>query len=318
MSQFDPEKVKRSLWRLDLGVFAPLRAPITDYTAFYGLNIEDELPTLRHYFGYFESLNFHIAAHAFVPENALGTVFILHGYLDHAGLYSHVIKHCVKRGFAVFIYDLPGHGLSSGLSATIDDFEHYQDVLVDALNEFGAQLPKPFYAIGQSTGAGILMDYTLSTKEVGAKPAFNGLLLLAPLVRPAEWRSIRFGYWLVHRVKPTVPRVFRNNSNNPEFLNFLKEKDPLQTRAIPMQWVGAMRKWSLGMLENAPCDFPVILVQGALDETVDWRFNNAYVKSHFTVRHYVQIPQASHHLANEREDLRKPMLEAIDKLLFER
>ena len=65
------------------------------------------------------------------PHGDLGmaSLLILHGYYDHVGLYRHVVEWGLRMGFAVLACDLPGHGLSSGARASINEFVEYQAVL---------------------------------------------------------------------------------------------------------------------------------------------------------------------------------------------
>lgn len=315
MSAFDPERVRRALLPLDLAVYAPPRAPISDYCAFYGIDFSRQFAGLSHYCGYFEAAGFHLLTHVFLPENAAGTVFIQHGYLDHSGLYGHLIRQCLEQGFAVLIYDLPGHGLSTGQRAGIQDFQQYQVILNEALALYRQQLPLPLLAVGQSTGGAILMDHVLSARAAGRAPAFKKVLLLAPLVRPVQWLQIRFGYWLLRALKPSVPRVFRHNTSDEDFLRFVRETDPLQDRMVPLTWVGALRRWVPHMLRQPACDFPVLLVQGHRDETVEWTYNLRFVQKHFRVEQLSELPEASHQLANERADLRAPVHAALAALL---
>ncbi|MDP2227977.1 MAG: alpha/beta hydrolase [Moraxellaceae bacterium] len=311
----DIAAVQRALLHLDLSVYAPLTGALADHARHYGIDMEAQVPGVRHYTGWFEAPGYQLAAHAFLPEKPRCTLFILHGYLDHAGLYRHLIRDALEQGAAVFIFDLPGHGLSSGERVDIPDFADYQMVLNAALAQYGPELPAPFYALGQSTGGAILMDHVLSACARGDTPAFERVLLLAPLLRPAQWRQIRFGYWLMHWLKPSVPRVFRRNSSDDAFLQFVRDNDPLQERQVPMGWIGALKQWVAHMLMLPPCDFPVLLVQGERDETVDWCGNAEFVRTHFRVVHEARLPQASHHLANERTDLRAPVHVALASLI---
>ncbi|MFZ5560205.1 MAG: alpha/beta hydrolase [Pseudomonadota bacterium] len=306
---------RRDLLRLDLSVYAPLRGALAAYSAYYGLDMERALPGVRHYLGWFEAHHYRIAAQVFMPAEAQGTVFILHGYLDHAGLYRHLIRDCLERRHAVFIFDLPGHGLSGGARIDIPDFSHYQAVLGEAVAAYGALLPRPFYGVGQSTGAAILMDHALTACAEKRRPAFKKLLLLAPLVRPVQWAKIRFGWWLIHHYRKSVPRVYRNNTGDKDFLHFIQHADPLQDNDVPMGWVGALKRWTCRMQKLPACDFPVLLVQGERDETVEWRYNIDYVRRHFRVEREALLPEASHQLANEREDLRAPVHAALAAML---
>ncbi|HEX6591563.1 MAG TPA: alpha/beta hydrolase [Moraxellaceae bacterium] len=311
----DVAALQQELRPLDLSAHEPLRGAVADYVHYYGIDLENSLPGLQHFTGCFEAGGYRLLAHALLPVQASGTVFFLHGYLDHSGLYRHLMRDCLARGKAVFIFDLPGHGLSSGDRVDIPDFAHYQQVLEGALTQFGAQLPQPFYAIGLSMGGAIVMDHILSACSSGKTPAFRKALLLAPLLRPAQWQQIRFGYWLIHRLKPSVPRVFRSNSSDEDYLRFVRESDPLQARDVPMRWIGALKRWVARMEKLPATDFPVLLVQGGRDETVEWAYNNAFVRRHFKVEHEAQLPEASHQLANERDDLRAAVHDALARLL---
>lgn len=313
--KLDADAVRRALLRLDLGVYAPLTGLLADYARFYGLDLERRVPGVRHYLGWVEAYGYRIAAQVFRPATPRGTVFILHGYLDHAALYRHLIEDCLRRGYAVFAYDLPGHGLSSGDRIDIPDFAHYQEVLDEILKVHGPELPHPFYAVGQSTGAAILMDHVLTATSQQRQPAFSRVLLLAPLVRPAQWAKIRFGWWLIHHFRRGVPRVFRRNTSDEAFLRFVAETDPLQDALVPMGWVGALKRWVQRLHALPPADYPVLLVQGGRDETVEWQYNNRFVRERFRVLHEHLEPAASHQLANEREDLRAPVHAAIARLL---
>jgi lysophospholipase len=313
--RLDVDALHRLMLRLDLSVYSPLRGVMADYVSFYRIDLENVVPGVRHFAGWFEAYGYRLAAHAYLPPSPKGTVFFLHGYLDHSGLYRHLMRDCLERGHAVFIYDQPGHGLSSGARADIADFSHYQFVLSEALERYGADLPQPFHAVGLSMGGGIVMDHVLTASRNKKAAAFRKVLLLAPLVRPAQWSQIRFGYWLIHHIRPSVPRVFRNNSRDEDYLRFVREDDPLQARDVPMSWIGALRRW-VGYMEKLPASqVPALLVQGDRDETIAWSYNNRYVRSHFQVELDTLIAGASHQLPNESNELRAPVHFALSRML---
>src|SRR5690554_7256250 len=87
------------------------------YCRFYGLDLWVEHPEVVYHQGYVQADRHEVMVHYFrLPETAgnKGTVFILHGYFDHVGLYTQLIDRCLGAGFDVLTYDQPGHGLSSG------------------------------------------------------------------------------------------------------------------------------------------------------------------------------------------------------------
>lgn len=315
--KFSPEKARAALPRLDLNVRAPLRGVLQDYAAHYGLDRLVQATAATHFVGKLEAYGYDIATQVFLPRTpAKGTLLVLHGYFDHVGLFTHLIQRGIERGYAVVSYDLPGHGLSNGASGDIEEFVHYQEVLHDILQALKPELPGPWVAVGQSTGGAILQHHVLSSLQAGKRPAFERVQLWAPLVRPAQWRKINFGYRLLHRFRNTVPRHFRRSSSDQAFLDFIWHHDPLQHRHIPMGWLGSMIRWDALMQAMPACRYPISVVQGDQDETVDWRFNMNYVRQHFYVEGYVEVAGAAHHLANEQETLREQCLRALDRYLL--
>lgn len=278
------------------------------YRAFYGL----EFAGAHGRMGVFPAAGEQIVAQAWWPAQPRGTLLLLHGYYDHVGLYRHLIGWALQQGFAVLACDLPGHGLSSGVRASIGDFADYQAVLAGLLGEAAALgLPTPWHLAGQSTGGAILIDYLLR----GAVRAEVGeTLLLAPLVRPRAWGWSKLSYRLLKPFVTSIPRRFSANSNDPEFLSFL-QRDPLQPLVLPTAWVGALARW-VPAIEAAPRSArSPLIVQGEADMTVDWRHNLAVLDTKFASPERLMLPAARHHLVNESEPLRRRYLAFLGERL---
>lgn len=299
---------------LDLAVRAPVRGVLADYCRFYGLDALSADGSVQHYFGHAEAYGYDIATHVFVPARpARGTLLVLHGYFDHVGLFVHAIRRGLQRGYAVVAYDLPGHGLSSGVTGDIEDFSHYQEVLRDILTLLKPQLPGPWVAVGQSTGGAILLDHVLSSLAGGKRPQFQRIQLWAPLVRIAQWRKVKLSFQLMGRFRRAIPRHFRRSSSDADFIDLIWHRDPLQARELPLRWVASAIRWEAYMQSLPACRFPLTLVQGLQDATVDWRYNVEFIRQHSFLESLVEIPEAAHHLANEREDMRECVLAALDR-----
>ncbi len=105
-----------------------------------------------------------------------GTVFLLHGYLEHSGIYQPIIRELLDQGFSVLTYDLPGHGLSNGSPASIQNFDHYQQVLEAVYRYVNMQLnrPTPWLGIGQSTGGAIWLHHLLDLLNIAKTLMSNG------------------------------------------------------------------------------------------------------------------------------------------------
>ncbi|PTQ90640.1 alpha/beta hydrolase [Agitococcus lubricus] len=311
---FSPIATRAVLLPLDLSLTVPQTGAIADYCRFYQLDFESYLPNIHHACGWHHAAGYQILTHVFRPINARGTVFIVHGYLEHSGLYRHVVPVMLKAGYAVVIYDLPGHGLSSGVRASIRDFAEYQTILASVLSTLSAQLPTPYLGLGQSTGAAILMDYALSAKQ---SPYFDRLCLLAPLVYPARMQALQmqFAFWWFSATRSGLPRAFRKNTQDTNFLRFMRDEDPLQARWIPVSWLIALKHWIKHIHLQSPSRLPVWLVQGGQDRTVNGTYNTQFIQQHFNVQHFLWLPEAGHQLANEQTAIRQRVLDILAEFL---
>lgn len=309
-ASFDPDRLR--------GALVPLHrdlAPADEhqaYRSFYRLADRRGRPEVTVALGALAAGDYQLAVQAWWPPAPRGSVLLLHGYYDHMGLYGHVVDWALSRRLAVLACDLPGHGLSSGARASIRDFAEYQTALTALIGEARRlDLPRPWHLLGQSTGGAILLDYLLRGEPA---PELGETVLLAPLVRPHAWRQ---GLWTYRLVKPFVralPRRFSVNSGDPAFLDFL-QRDGLQPRQLPAQWVGALARW-IPQLEAAPVSTrSPLVIQGEQDFTVDWRHNLGILDAKFARPEVLRLPEARHHLVNETEALRQRYFRWLDERL---
>jgi len=250
-----------------------------------------------------------IACHYWLPDNSLvlpkkGMVMVVHGYFDHVGLYGHLFRFLLDKGYGVIAFDLPGHGLSSGERASIDTFDHYVTVFETLLQTVRRSFSVPVSAIGQSTGGAVVLKYLDDAAKSG-DCCLEKVALLAPLVEPAMWSVNRMVYALTHKYLKGVARKFIANSNDEEFVTFLAKHDPLQARRIPIAWLGAMKHWVADCRAMVPNNFPATILQGDKDTTLAWRYNLKLLAKKFPNSQQIIIEGARHHLANESPLLRQ-------------
>ena len=290
------------------------------YARYYGLNLaelEAELSDVRTSIGTFTSGPYEIVCQHFQPAGASPrkTAFLLHGYFDHAGLYRHLIKHLLKHNIAVVIFDLPGHGLSSGATASINSFQEYIDAFVQCLKLAGEQkLATPWLAIGQSTGGAILMDALLE-KRLEQDSPLKDFILLGPLLRPRHWSRSKILFSLSRLFVASTPRKFSKNSHDTEFLEFLENKDQLQSKILPREWVLAMIDYISRFGSAASVEQPLQIVQGKGDGTVEWETNIPKILEKFPGSEVHLIEEAGHHLVNESKHYRDQVFAIIDRVL---
>ena len=118
------------------------------------------------------------------PRAALAVV---HGFGEHSGRYGNVVDRFVPRGYAVYAFDLRGHGHSAGPRGHVDSFAEYRADVRAFLDLVGREEPgKAKFLLGHSQGGLIVLNYTLHDPSglagvVAASPAL-GQLPVSPLL----------------------------------------------------------------------------------------------------------------------------------------
>jgi alpha-beta hydrolase superfamily lysophospholipase len=290
------------------------------YLNAYQINFANEFAHISHGFGCVKSAGFRIATHYWIPENAKGTLVVVHGYYDHVGVFAHPIRFALEHNFAVLAFDLPGHGLSSGEPAVIDSFNEYGDVLADILQRSAAILPQPLYALGQSTGCAVLLNYLWRfALTENALNRFAKMTLCSPLVLPRGWRGVFMGQYVYAVLRHFIRRIgrgFGESSHDPAFMEFLQYQDPLQAKYLPLRWVGAMKAWHQMVLDASPLLQDCLIVQGTGDMTVDWKYNLPLLEQKLPNVKLTYIDGAGHQLVNESDFYRKQVFASVENYFF--
>ncbi len=277
------------------------------YLQYYNL----ECSGVEHSHEFFRSRsNEEIFIQSFTPAAHRGICYVLHGYFDHSGSMSQLIRYLTSNQFKVIAYDLQGHGLSTGDRGAIRTFDDYVDLFKEIMERYRKKADQHSVAIAHSTGGAILMDYLLQYGGMIEKA-----VLVSPLVRSHNWHMSRAGLILMKRVA-MLPRVYKRNSSNHDYLQRVK-KDPLQNGKIPVGWFQALVNWQ-NVLENYPdSDKKIMVIQGDKDKTVDWKYNLAFIKRKFPNCEVRIIRGGNHQLLNEREDLLKQTFNCLDSFIIQ-
>jgi len=287
----------------------PLLQWISEYRAFYQLPPEDG-EKIKHSICRLEKTG--AVVQAWIPPQPKGTLFFIHGYLDHVGICRQLIRFVLDQGFSYVGVDLPGHGLSEGKRVWIDDFSRYSGVLDELITKKPEELQAPFYLAGQSMGAAVVSKWLFEQHGLGGGiPPFEGVALFAPLVRPKYWQYYDWLFKVLRLVVPATLRTFSTSSHDISFLKFQKNDDPLQSRWIPWRWLSAMVKWVEEVRAQEPINYPLLIVQGTDDETIDTRYNLAEFCRCFPYLTLVEVEGARHHMINESPEYRDQIFSAM-------
>jgi alpha-beta hydrolase superfamily lysophospholipase len=286
---------------------APLTVDEQAYLEFYRIDFAARIAGVQHALGFVESGGQRLAVHVLRSLQARGVLLLVHGYLDHVGLFGHLIRYGLERGYTVIAFDLPGHGLSTGDRVAIDDFGDYRRAL-ESVQAACKSLPGTWRVIAQSTGGAAVLDYLVQHRG-----GFEKVVMLAPLVRPRGWFWVLPAHVVLHRFTDSVRRKFAENSSDQEFLDRV-QTDPLQSAILSTRWVGALRRWIKSLpTVQVQCCVPVAIIQGDADETVDWRYNVKRIMQLISGTRVEYVLGGRHHLANESQVMRQQMYALMDE-----
>jgi alpha-beta hydrolase superfamily lysophospholipase len=301
--QISAKEILTQLPPLDLSRHPQVESEsIQAYNQFYRL----EFPNVIHFMGYFKSEDRKIWSQVFLPTSPVGTLFLLHGYFDHAGILKNLITYGLEQRFAIAVFDLPGHGLSSGDRGAIGSFSEYVSILETFINEYSECLPPPFHLIAHSTGGSIAYEYMNQTECI----FFDKVVLLAPLIHNAQWFLSTVGYHLAKPFTDTIKRIYRRNSSDEQFLEFSRN-DPLQNDYLSIGFLDALHTWNRKIREYGAISNPMLVIQGTDDIIVDWEYNLNFLKSKIIGLEIELVDKANHQLINESKELRQQVLHRI-------
>jgi len=233
-----------------------------------------------------------IFQHHFEREGA-PTCLLLHGYLDHSGIYGSVVTELLAEGWSVTTFDLPGHGLSGGGRGDVLNFQIYQDCLNAVLLNLADH---PTAVIGHSTGAAVLANSILDGQS------FKHVALVSPLLHSKAWALSKVGARLLPK-KMRIPRRRAHVSSDPEFQVF-RTSDPLYEKTMPMTWVHSMFEWADEMESKEQNPAGIVAFFGGRDVIIDQRAS-AQIYGHLFPKADIRwFPGGNHHLLFEADEIR--------------
>jgi len=178
------------------------------------------------------------------PSGAPSAVIaIAHGVGEHGGRYAAFAERLTRRGLAVHVMDLRGHGRSDGIRVHVDRWSRYRDDMRSFLELVGRQRGDcPLFLLGHSLGALIALDLAISAARdpmEGSRP--RGVISSAAAIDP---RGVAKPYLvaiarLLSRVTPRVSLDLGIDpaalSRDPAVVNAYRD-DPLVERRATVRW----------------------------------------------------------------------------------
>lgn len=245
----------------------PLRPPHTTTTA--ATATQDPAHQTESFRGHDGTPLFEQSWHPTTPARAV--VVVHHGLKDYSSRYDFFARRLTSLGYAVYAYDMRGHGRSAGLRATIDSF----DDLTQDLGIFMARVRQrepnlPVFLLGHSVGGAVVTLYTLEQH-----PPLAGLIVLAPALRVDRLPIEAAATPVVGALMPNFGAVDTPDedfSRSPEIVREMgrdpfvyHSTGPARTAAALIEALG--RIWS----RADTLDVPLLGLHGTVDRLTDPR-----------------------------------------------
>lgn len=193
---------------------------------------------------------------------------ILHGLKDHSSRYSELAAVAAQSGFAVYAFDLRGHGRSGGKRAYVGRFHDLVDDLEIFIKQLRDQNPgTAVFIFGHSMGG-----TTATLTAIENTKAFQGIILSAPALVPGEGISpllIKIT-GILGAILPNLPLMNLPNYNfsRDSLVVTAMSSDPLiYNKNAPVRTAAQLLKGMRMIKENVE-DFstPVLILHGTADK----------------------------------------------------
>ncbi len=277
-------------------------------------------------------------AYAWVaPKPDLPTIVISSGRVESYVKYKEVIFDLVQHGFAVFIHDHRGQGLSQRTSyhaqhGHVDDFAEY----VADLKYFVCEIVQPYcpqpHLLCHSMGGAIGLLTTLKYPALFAKIAMTapmlGLRVPVPmwLAHTAMWLGLSWSkltqkahYFLGQKDYTEVAfsenKLTRSQVRYQRFKNTQYTLPETQLGGVTVQWVAAANIALGQIMQQAPnCVNQVLCLSAESEQVVDNGPQAEIVKLIPDSIYYV-VKEAEHEILFEQDHIRNPALLSIINFL---
>ncbi len=159
--------------------------------------------------------NLSIHSKKWLPEGDIkGVIILIHGLGEHIERYEHVGVFFNKHNFAVYGFDLPGHGRSAGPRGHIASFEFVNGYINKIIGEIKKDYPDvPIFVYGHSLGGLIAINYLLKTN-----PNITGLIASAPGLTN-NLKASKFKLLMVKILSTILPTFQVKTNLDPELIS---------------------------------------------------------------------------------------------------
>lgn len=255
-----------------------------------------------------DGLNLHVVHHA-GPDDARGTVVLVHGLGEHGGRYAHVVQALRGWGWHVVTYDHRGHGRSDGRRGSLAEDDSLLCDLGQVVAATRTEHTGPIVLLGHSMGGAVAARYvaegTLADPHRWFHPV-DALVLTSPALDAGLSRAQALQLRLMGWLAPGLPV---GNGLKPEWVSrdsgvvAAYVADPLvHDRITPRLVRFIVEAGEVVRCQAASWNLPTLLMWAGSDRCVAPRGSEAFAAAAppalVTARAY---PALYHEILNEPE-----------------
>jgi len=237
-------------------------------------------------------------------EEPRATFAVVHGLGEHSGRYQNLTDYFVPRGYAVYAFDLRGHGQSEGRRGHVNRFgDYFTDVRAFLELVRSAAPHQPTFLLGHSLGGLIVLGYALHHPE-GLKGVISSGAALRLTMTVPGWK-LTLGR-LASRLLPTLAQP---NGLDPGLLSHdssvveAYQTDPLVHDRVTARWSTEFFAAQTVILENAPkLSLPCLILHGGDDQICAPHGSRLFFeRAGVADKHHIEYPGLYHEIFNELE-----------------
>jgi alpha-beta hydrolase superfamily lysophospholipase len=231
-------------------------------------------------------------------SNPSAVVVIIHGLGSHSGLFSNVVEHLCKSGYAAYGFDLRGHGRSQGQRGHINTWSEFREDLKAFLKLIELQHPGcPRFLLGHSLGGAIALDYVLRFPT-----SVQGVMTMAPPLGRVGVSRVKLT--LGRTLSQVMPRFALNTgfacATNSRKQNVLPTFTPDRfmhskgSARLATEFLGAIA-WIQSHADDL--QVPILILHGGADQVALPEGSRVFFeKIGFPDKERYEYPQSSHAL----------------------
>ncbi len=213
-------------------------------------------------------------------EPSCAVLAIIHGYGEHSGRYGAYVEHLVPHGYALYGFDLRGHGQSPGQRGHVMSWDEFRaDVLCFVQLVREREPGKPLILLGHSMGGLIVLNFALHHPE-----GLSGVIASAPaLSQTAVSPALMFLAKVLSCVLPSFSMESRLDgtaiSRDPETVATYREDPLLHGRGSARLATEMSRTMAWTNAHAGDWGLPLLVLHGTHDRIVPYTVSRIFFEA---------------------------------------